>query len=287
MAKVTLSLIGSNGDQIVFTENGDYVVTSGLSGIGIPQTVVRIDDSSSDGGTFRFSKRGIREIDIPVVIFGTDRDTVELNLRRLSNLLNDRKGGTVLRASYDTGEIWELPNGHYVAGAETVRGDDAGAYWCRWVLSMQFATPFWIRQEAEQLSLGAGVTGRSLIPELAELAISSSQAIGNLSIENDGDVEAFPVWEFNGPIDSVVVTAPDGSEFSYDATIALGEKITVDTYAGTVVDGDNVNQYANLGSTPKLFPLPAGISQVSIFADGTDENSSITLYWQPRKEIIH
>lgn len=287
MAKVTLSLVGADGDEIVFTENGDYVMTSGLSGIGIPNTVVRIDDSSSDGGTWRFTKRGVREIDIPVVVFGSTRDDVEINLRRLANLLHDRNGGTTLRASYDTGEIWELPNGHYVAGAESTRGDDSGLHWCRWVLSMQFATPFWIRQEADQLSLGAGVTGRSLIPDLAEMRVSSSQAIGELYVENTGDVDAFPVWEFSGPMDSVIVTAPDGSEFSYETAIALGETITVDTAIGTVVDQTGANKYANLGGSPKLFPFPAGITLVDIVADGTDANTSITVYWQPRKEVIH
>lgn len=287
MAKVTLSLVGADGDEIVFTENGDYVMTSGLSGIGIPNTVVRIDDSSSDGGTWRFTKRGVRELDIPVVIFGATRDDVETNLRRLANLLHDRNGGTTLRASYDTGEIWELPNGHYVAGAESVRGDDSGLYWCRWVLSMQFATPFWIRQKADQLALGAGTTGRSLIPDLAELRVSSSQAIGNLSIENTGDVEAFPVWQFQGPMDSVVVQSADGSSFSYDVPILLGQTITIDTSSGTVVDATGANKYANLGASPKLFPFPAGISQNGIAALGTDANSKITVYWQPRKEVIH
>lgn len=287
MAKVTLSLVGADGDEIVFTENGDYVMTSGLSGIGIPNTVVRIDDSSSNGGTWRFTKRGIREMDIPVVVTGATRDDVEVNLRRLANLLHDQNGGTTLRASYDTGEIWELPDGHYVAGAETVRGDDAGLSWCRWVLSMQFATPFWVRQEADQLSLGAGVTGRSLIPTLAELAVSSSQAIGALYVENTGDVDAFPVWQFNGPMDSATVTAPDGSAFSYDSPILLGEMITVDTASGTVRDSTGANMYANLGASPKLFPFPAGVSQVGITAEGTDSNTSITVYWQPRKEVIH
>ncbi len=287
MANVTLSLVGADGDEIVFTADGEYVMTSGLTGLGIPQSIVRIDDSASDGGTWRFSKRGVREMDIPVVVFGDSRDTVETNLRRLSNLLHDRNGGTTLRASYDTGEVWELPDGHYVAGAESVRGDDGGLHWCRWVLTMQFATPFWIRQQAQSMSLGAGVTGRSLIPDLAEMRISSSQAIGALSVENTGDVEAYPVWSFRGPMDSVIVTAADGSMFSYDVAIPLGTTVTVDTKAGTVKNQSGTNLYANLGASPKLFPFPAGTSGVSVVAVNVTSNTLITVYYQPRKEVIH
>lgn len=286
MSKITFSIAG-NGDEIVFTENSEFVITSGLSGIGIPSSVVRIDESASDGGVWRHSKRGIREVDIPVVVTGASRDAVEANLRRLSVLLQDRNGGVVFRASYDTGEVWELQTGHYVAGAETVRGDDAGTFWCRWVLSMQFANPFWVRQQAEQIALGAGVTGRSLIPDLAELAVSSSQSIGNLLVENDGDVDAFPVWELDGPMDMAMMQNADGSSFTYDAPILLGEKITIDIAAGTVIDATGANKYSNLSPSPKLFPLSAGTSQILVAATGTDANSKIRLYWQPRKEIVH
>jgi hypothetical protein len=287
MANVTLSLVGADGDEIVFTDDGEFVMTAGLTGLGIPQSIVRIDDSASDGGTWRFTKRGIREMDIPVVVFGATRDDVETNLRRLSNLLHDRSGGTTLRASYDTGEVWELPDGHYVAGAESIRGDDSGLHWCRWVLTMQFANPFWVRQQAQSLSLGAGVTGRSLIPDLAEMRISSSQAIGALSVENIGDVDAYPVWSFRGPMDSVTVTAADGSAFSYDVAIPLGTTITVDTIAGTVKNQSGTNLYANLGVSPKMFPFPAGTSTVSVVAVNVTSNSLITVYYQPRKEVIH
>lgn len=287
MVNVTLSLVGANDDEIVFTDDSNFVLTSGLTGMGIPNTMVRIDESASDGGVWRYSKRGIRELDIPVAVFGETRDELEINLRRLSNLLRDVNGGTTLKASYDSGEIWELQDGHYVAGAETTRGDEAGLSWCRWVLSMQFANPFWVRQEAEQISLSSGVTGRSIIPDLAELRVSSAQAIGALTIENEGDVSAYPTWEFKGPMDSVTVTAADGRQFVYDTAIVLGETITIDSFAGTVVNQLSANMYQNLGPSPKLFSFPPGQSVVSIVAPNTDANTRIRVYYQPRKEVVH
>jgi hypothetical protein len=287
MEIVNISLIGSNGDEIVFDEASNFVLTSGLSGLGVPSTTVRIDDSASEGGVWRFTKRGLREIDLPVVVFGETRLEVEQNLRRLTNLLNDRNGGTVLRASYNSGEVWNLTDGHYVSGAETVKGEDAGVLWTRIVLSMQFANPFWIRSQAESISVGVAAGDGKLIPHLAEMRIIGSQAIGEIEIENVGDVESFPFWIFSGPADSVEVTSQSGLVFSYDSVIELGESIFVNTENGTVVDQDGVNKYSSLGVSPKLFTLPPGNSVVSVVATGADSNTVISLNYQPRKEIVH
>lgn len=285
MVNVILSLVGSNGDEIVFNNDSDFILTDGLTGIGIPDTQVRFADSASDGGVWRFTKRGIREIDLPLVIFGASRSALEANLRRLSNALQDRRGATVLRASYANGEVWELQEGHYVAGANTSL--EGSGNWTRWALTMQFANPFWIRQRSESFSLGTGGANRSLIPTLAEMEITGSQVIGDITIENVGDVDAYPVWKFRGPVDSVTVTSQDGLQFKYDAIIPLGSEITIDTNRGTVVDESGVNKYANLAASPKLFTLPAGTSEVSIEAVGSDQDTLVSLYYQPRKEVVH
>lgn len=285
MVNVVLSLIGSNGDEIVFDNDSDFLLTEGLTGIGIPETVVNFAESASDGGVWRFTKRGIREIDLPLTIFGASRSALEANLRRLSNAMQDRRGATTLRASYSNGEVWELQDGHYVAGANTVVENSGN--WTRWVVTMQFANPFWIRQRSESFSLGTGGANRSLIPTLAEMEITGSQVIGDITIENVGDVDAYPVWKFRGPVDSVTVTSQDGLSFSYDAIIPLGSEITIDTSKGTVVDENGVNKYANLAASPKLFTLPAGTSEVSIEAVGSDQDTLVSLYYQPRKEVVH
>lgn len=287
MVNVVLSLVGSNGDVIVFNNESDYVLTDGLSGIGIPDTQVRFADSASDGALWRFSKRGIREVDLPLIIFGASRSSLESNLIRLSNLLQDRKGATKLRASYSNGEVWELHDGHYVTGAQTSLSANGAADWTRWVITMQFANPFWIRQRSEAFSLGTGGSNRSLIPTLAEMAIVGSQVIGDITVENVGDVDAYPVWKIRGPVDSVTITSEEGLSFSYDAVIPLGSEITIDTARGTVTDESGVNKYSNLAPSPKLFTLPAGTSEVSIEAVGSDQDTLVSLNYQPRKEVVH
>lgn len=286
MVDVTVSLIGANGDEINLGETSDYVARTGLLGLGIPPTNVRIDESAADGGVWRNTRRGIRNVDIPLTILGTSREDVESKLRRLARLVQDTKGPVTIRANYANGEDWDL-EAHYVGGAESQYGSDGNELWVNWVLSFQAPTPYWVRTSSESYSLGSGATGRGLIPNLAELRVSSAQAIGTLIIENSGDVNAYPRWQFKGPMDTVTVTSDTGLSFSYNATIALGTTITIDTVAGTVVDQSGVNKYANLGASPKLFPIAAGTSSLTVTATGATSDTLISMFYQPRKEVVH
>lgn len=290
MVNIDISLEGANGDIISLTDSDIFILSNGALGFGMPPVEVRIDDSASDGGIHRFTRRGIRELDLPIVIINSERSVVETELRRLSNLLSDRQGPTIIRATYSTGEIWEL-TGHYVGGADAIWGDEQNMFFARWVIQFQCPNPYWVRQQSESISIGTPGAGRGLIGtgrSLVELQVGSSQAIGEIVLENNGDVDAYPVWRFDGPMDYVTLTNFDETKsFSYEEPILEGESVIVDTFAGTVVSATGVNKYANLAAAPKFFTIPPGISDVTIEAVGTDTNTLISLFFQPRKEIVH
>jgi phage-related protein len=286
LVSVAIAIQGGNGDKISLEPTSDFVLTSGVSGFGIPPTEVRIDQSAADGGVWRRTRRGIRVLDLPIVIFGTDRTDVEDKLRRLARLLQDVNGPTSVIAEYDSGESWALA-GHYVGGAETQFGSDANNYFCRWVITLNCPEPYWIRSESESYTVNAGVTGRSIIPDLAELRLTSGQALGVLSVENAGDVPAYPTWVIKGPADSVVITNADGIGFTYTEAIALGVTITIDAFAGTVKNQLGANLYSALSTSPKMFSIPTGTSTVSINAINATSATSIQLFFQPRKEVVH
>lgn len=284
MVDVKISLIA--GDDVIEITNGsDYVLTNEVLGFGVPPTQVRIEPSAADGGIFRYSKRGVRELDMPIVVFGETRLEVEQRLRRLSNLM--RHTPFTIKATYASGEEWDL-KGIYVGGAETQYGNDAGQHFCRWVIQVQCPNPFWVRTTSESYAVGATGIGRGLIPWLAELRVSSSQAAGEISIENPGDVDAYPVWTFRGPFDSVTVANGDNTQsFVLNATLVQGEFIIIDTFAATVIDHNGTNRYGDLGPSPKLFTIPAENSEVFVEATNADVNTLVSMNFQPRKEVVH
>jgi len=285
MVDVTISLIGANGDEILLADNSDFVLATGVTGFGIPATSVRIDESATAGGVWRFSKRGVRDLDLPLVIMGTDRADVETKLRRVARLLQDGKGATKIVANYSDNTSVYL-NAHYVGGAETQFGSDATSFFCRWVVQMQAPQPFWESEQTESFSITTGNTGRGLLPQLTKLKLTSSQTLGVVSVNNVGDVPIQPVWSIRGPVNDLVISNGTQS-FGISTPIPLGSTITIDTGAGTVVDDAGTNLYALLNPAPKLFSLPPGTTSVSVNGVDATAETRITCNYSPRYEVIH
>lgn len=282
MVAITISLTGANNDTIVLDGN-TYTLETGLTGFGVPQPLLRIDQSAGNGGVFRLAKRDIRELDFPVLVTADNGQTVETNLRRLANILRAR---VTITADYGTGESYFL-HAYLAGGADAQFGDDGNQTFARWVLQLQAPQPFWTAVQPEEFSVTTNPDVRGLLTgPLTELQVASSQAIGSVNIENPGDVEAPVVWEIRGPSTSVSVTL-NGVGFSYDGALLEGETVTVDVEAGTVIDQDGINVYANLAPAPKLFYIPAGQSVVDIIATGADSETRVSGYYSPRREVIH
>lgn len=285
MTSVVISLVGSNGDTIELADDGDFVLTSGVTGFGIPSTSVRIDESAGDGGTWRNTKRGIRDLDLPIVILGTDRADVETKLRRLARLLQDRDGATRIVANYSNGDSLYL-EAHYVGGAETQFGSDASGVFCRWVVQMQAPQPYWQTSIEESFAITSGNTGRGLLPQLTKLKVSSSQTLGVVNVNNSGDVAVFPRWVIRGAVTNLVISNGVQS-FSFPEPILAGVTYTVDTATGTVTNDLGQNVYSLLGAAPKLFALPPGQTTVTVTGVDATPETRVTAYYSPRYEVIH
>lgn len=280
----TISLTGANNDTIFF-DFDVYILTNGLKGFGIPATKLRIQDSASDGGVFRHSKRGVREIDLPILTNGSDRSDVETKLRRLSNILQNSDGATRLQVTFANGSSFYL-DGYYAGGGETLYGTESGQTWATWLVTMQFANPFWTSLTPQTFTVIAGNSGRGLLPRLVKLKLASSQAVGTVTVNNTGDVPSYPVWTVYGPVDNFSVYA-GSTGFTYSSPVAAGDTLTIDTYAKTVVNAAGVNKYANLATSPKLFALSPGITSIFVSGDNATSATQIACTYFPRREVLH
>jgi hypothetical protein len=283
------SLTGANGATILF-DYDNYVLTPSINGFGIPPAAVRIDESARDGGVFRNSRKGVRNVDLPVVVLGSDRGDVETKLRALSRLVQDQLGPTILTAiRVDEDEnpdnlFLEL---HYVGGAELTYGDTSGGKtWAKLVLSFQAPQPYWESATAESFTVSSGQTGRGLLPELTKLKLSSSQALGVINVDNTSDVPVFPRYEIAGPVTNLRVS--NGTDaWEIDGAIVEGDILVVDTEAGTVTGIGGVNRYALLKPAPKLFPFQPGLSTINVEGIDANINTLITCSYNLRFEVVH
>ena len=284
MVNVNYSLVGANGDEITF-DYSEFILNQNFVGFGIPPAQVRIENSAGDGGVFRHSKRGVRDVDLPITVLGTDRNDVQTKLRRLSRLLQDTSGPTKIKATYSSGESLTL-DAHYVGGAESQWGTDAGLVWNKWVLSFQCPNPYWESDALEEFRVTTGNTGRGLLPQLSKLKVTSSQVYGVITVDNSGDVPAYPVWFIRGPISDVVISNGTQS-FSFTETVADGETITVNTETGEVTDDLGTNRYSILGPAPKLFRIDPGVSSISVNGVAATQAAEVRLDYSPLFEVVH
>lgn len=296
MANYVVTLTGPNGDTIRFDDTA-YILETGLSGFGRPPMRLRTDVSASDGGVFRFQRRDMREIDMPITVGGVDRVDVETNLRRLQRILDNSSGiGTTLRVTNPEGGTWSIV-GYFVSGANTVFGDDANQSFARWVVVLRCPNPFWTSSEVVNYSLGIPVSaGRGLFNpnSLVGMKLTSSQVFGSLTVDNPlGDVPSYPTWKLVGPFSSAAVTQ-NGVGFTYTpaSPVTAGNFVTVNTEAATIVDQSAVNVYSGLTSAPKFFQIPSGSTTVSVLLTGSGGGTPTSataaqLSFSPRKEVIH
>lgn len=285
MVTLDFSIVGSNADVIALDGSDGFLLQTGFRGLGIAPTELRITASAGDGGTWRSTRRGVRELDLPIYVEGLDRGDVESKLRRLTAALNDR--GSVapkIIATYSDGTSYELEV-HYAGGADTQFGADAGATYCRWVLTLQAPSPYWVSVQAVSFSVTADGGVKGLLPELDRLLVKSSQVLGTFTVDNPGDVDAFPVWTIEGPSTNVSVTQ-SSIGWTYTETLIGGNVITVNTQDATVVNSAGTNKYAYLGSAPKLFSIPAGESSLTVVMTGTSSASKVSGFFRPRREVI-
>ena len=284
MVNINYLLVGSNGDTIVFDET-NFVLNSGMTGFGIAPTEVRIAQSANDGGIWRYTKRGVRDVDLPITILGTDREDVQSKLRRLARLTQDKKGPTELVADYDNGESLKLIL-HYTGGAESQWGSSAGMTWCTWLMSFQAPMPFWESNNEQTFSVTGASTGRGLLPQLSKLKVSSSESLGAVLVTSTADVDVYPVWVIQGPIDNLVISN-NSQAFGFNRAITDEEIITLDTESGTVKNEAGDNLYSILNPAPKLFSFPPGNTTIQVNGTDTNLNTFIRCNYALRFEVVH
>ena len=283
---LSMTLTGTNADTISFDDD-NYVVEIGTRGFGIPSPILRIDPSASNGGTYRFSKRDVREIDLPIAILGTSQAETEAKLRRLSNILRDK---AVLSVTYENGEVWTL-DVYLAGGGQTTFGSTANDYFCQWDLILQAPQPFWQSTDPFSISIISDTTTRGLLAgsspkSLAFLRVKTSQAFGTVTVSNDGDVDAPAVWIITGPSTLTTITL-DGVGFTFEDSLSSAETITIDCEAGTVKDQDGVNRYSGLGSAPNLFAILPGDATLTVTVTGATSNTRVQGYFSRRREVLH
>lgn len=265
-------------------ESGTGVqATTGLTGMGLPPVAVQWLEGAGDGAVYRRTRVIPRDIDIPLDIVAGTPAQLRLLISRLAKLF---AGKCTLRFIEDDGTEWRTDVVR-TGGFDIVYGTDTSGHKdLQTVVTVRSPDPYWTSAKSSISTITAAAPAASFVSSFGTMPVSPSQAIGSMTLENTGDATAYPVWTVFGPGDHFTAISPSGETLSWTGTLTSGQKLTIDTRYGTVVDDSGANRYANLAAAPRFWSLPPGTTTCTASLLNTTTSSKIVCSWQARKWMV-
>lgn len=282
-----ITWIDPNGTELVLTGQTTREVERGRAGLDMPP-IRFIEDlvPYQAGARLRRTNVGVREVDIPLVVWAASSSALRTAVRSLLQLLDPVRGTGKLRVSSEDGTERELYC-RYAGGLEGLgSGSAGGPAWRRLVLVFRAVDPYWYGRQAIITTFGNGTPLATFFP-FFPLRLVSSPVLGDLgaTISNAGEVETWPVWELTGPgTDFTLLNLTTGDELKLETTLNSGQVVTIDTRPGakTVELADGTSLFGYLSTDSVMWSIPLGTSAVQFEASGASATTSVKLTYQSR-----
>ncbi|WP_432077836.1 phage distal tail protein [Streptomyces sp. YPW6] len=261
-----------------------WVVQPGAKGLDMPSYAFTKDESPGiDGHEVRQVRAEGKTITLPVAFWANDSRAAYMTRRRaLIRSLNPKRGqGTLTLTEPDGGQ--RSIGVRYTDGMEGDESRDAaGARWCITALVFDVASPYWTGGEVT--TEWKNGTGGDFFPFLP-LVVGDSQVLGSVTVDNDGDDDAFPVWTIKGPATAITLTnTTTGQTLALTRTITGADTIVIDTRERrqTALLNGVTNLWPDLSDDSSLWPLETGPNDLSLTVAGSTTDTSVRMTYQPR-----
>lgn len=267
----------------------ELYVQPGASGRFAPPVVIREDEVPGiQGSRFREARHGPREFPLPIFVDCATEALKRTALRTLIREMDPTRGMGKIRVQSPVGDLREI-NCRVVAGLQLDEGkDNAYPGWQKAVPMFRAFDPYWYDTSDTIRDFTTGVTA-TFFP-FFPLRLSSSEVFVDGTVDNTGDVEAWPVWEITGPGSSIVLRDLGTGAFTNltsgigAVTLDSSEVITIDTRPGvkTVTKNDGTNLWPYLSTDSQLWPLYSGSTSFRVEMGAATSDSKVRLTYRPR-----
>ncbi|WNO26441.1 minor tail protein [Microbacterium phage BabyDaisy] len=284
MIDATIRLVGANGTSVTLLDTAEKLMREpGGSGWGMAPVVNSWFEGAGDGARLRGTRRVQRELVIPISAFGLSRSEVEVELRRLAGAI--REPFKVFMDYADGRSYWI--DAVYEAGASGQYGPNPERR-AQLPIVLKCPDPYWTSVQYQTLLVEPAV-GDPLLPELAELHVSSAIAAGQVNVTNVGDVTSRPTWTITGPGTGLSIMI-DGRGLSLPTySITAGTTVTIKYADGgwTIKTNTGTSLYPQLGPAPWFPEFPPGVSTVDITMGGATTATKIKAVYPERREVMY
>jgi len=261
-----------------------WVVQPGAKGLDMPGYAIAQDESPGiDGYEVRQVRAQGKTITIPVAFWANDsRAAYKARRRTFIRSLNPKRGQGTLTLTEPDGATRSIG----VLYTDGMEGDEsldaAGARWCITALVFAVPSPYWTGSEVT--TTWKTDVGGDFFPFLP-LTVGDSQVLGAVTVDNDGDDNAFPVWTINGPATSVTLSnITTGQTLVLTRTITGADTIVIDTRERrqTALLNGTTNLWPDLSTDSTMWPLEPDTNQLTLTVAGSTAETSVRMTYQPR-----
>lgn len=236
------------------------------------------------GARTRAVRHGVREFSLALWIEGADEGDLRTQMRELVYSMDAVRGDGRIRVASPLNDQREITC-RLIAGLEMseVLGENSGPTVQRAVATFRAADPYWsaVGDVTETFTSAEPPSFFPIFP----LRLASSEVFADVSVANDGDVEAWPVWQVYGPGSALVLrNLSTGQLLQLTVSLATNEYVVIDTRPGakTVTKNDGTNLFPYLSTMSALWPLPPGSTSIRVEMASTTVDSSVRLAFRPR-----
>lgn len=269
-------------------EQHGWLTRPQVGGWGAAPVTLVTDPLSRGGVSVRHQRREARRITWPLHVYGDTHLEFLDRYRRLMGAFTSTKyrGVGVLRVARPDGE----DNAREIECLyEDGFGGEPGENWVSANPTLTLLCPdgYWrstTKQFVERTYVAAGGN-----PYLGPyMTVSSSQVLGESTINNPGDVEAYPSWTLTGPATQLSATnTTTGESFVLTHTLTAGQTATITiTPTRAMLRGPGGVNLVGALNWPGavLWGLVPGVNEVDFQVSGSAAGTRVELSYYPRYE---
>lgn len=277
------TLTGANGDSVDLVPENGVVVLPGVRGLDMPDPVINSADPIGwDGGRFESSRYGFREVFLPIEITGT-QDQIQTLVSRLVRILDVRRGLVTLTVAHADGRRRSV-SGLYEGGFDQDLEIGTGQWRHSAGITIRCEDSYWQGTQRRVEFVRGAITSKPFLgAPFLPLSLVSSQKVGDVPIDVEGDAAAFPRWRVHGPGSAFSATdLSTGASWGFGA-LTEDDELILDARRGVQTITLNGARAWNLTTTGSvLWPLQPGPSIIALSIGDLGDDSIIELIYTPR-----
>lgn len=210
------------------------------------------------GGVHRETRHDMKTFTIRLTVTAATESALRTSLRSLVFAMDPTRGEGRIRVTSPVGDVREIAC-YYVSGLGLEeKPENSGPTMQQATVTFKAYEPYWRDSSdiVQTFTIGAAPIFFPIFP----IRLTASQIAVDATAANNGDVDAWPVWQITGPGSTIYLRNLGTGEVLWFDNLSLGtgEKATIDTKTALVTKQDGTNLYPNLNIGSTLWSLKPG-----------------------------